>query len=243
MSDIEQPEPDIVRSARDVWDTYHQMMLAKGINIEEALAAWTAEQRQRLASPPGARTNFDELCKAGCVAHALALTIALIRLSPKLSAFANVMLGDPSKREKTLRSLENASAAFEDIFGVALALEDEDTRTHFVKLGRLPPSRLVSEIRLYAKVLKLAERLPYDLEVDSLTELTKYLLAGYVERATGRFCDKHVSVLIGDIVGSADYNEVAQRMWRYRNYKRLKKNFFGLPELLFDLSFVVTRRT
>jgi hypothetical protein len=241
MSDIEQPLPDFVNPAQDLWDTYRQIMLAKGINIEEALAAWTAEQRQRLASPPGARTNFDELCKAGCVPQTLALTIALIRLAPKLSAFANVMLGDPSKREKTLRSLESASAAFEDIFGVALT--DEDTQTHFVKLGRLPPSRLVSEIRLYAKVLKLAERLPYELEVDSLTELTKYVLAGYVQRATGRFCDKHVSALIGDIVGSDDYNEVAQRMWRYRNYKRLKKNFFGLPELLFNLSFVVTRRT
>jgi hypothetical protein len=242
MSHIEKPAPEIVRSAQDLWDTLRPMMLEKGLDIEQRLNAWSAVERQKLASS-GARTDFDELCEAGCAPQVLALIIALLRYSPKLTGLGTVVLGDPDKREKAFRSLERASTALEEIFGETLTLEDEKVRADFLRIGRVPPSRLVSEIRFYAKLLAFAEWLPAELQLNSIVELAKYILAGYVERATGRFCDRNVSALIGDTVGPADHNEVAQRMWRYRNYERLKVNFQGFPELLFDLTFVVTRQT
>lgn len=241
MSDIKQAKPTIVEAAQNLWDRYQQIMLAKGLNIGEALAGWTAKQRERLALP-GAQCDFDELCGAGCSPQILALLLAFIRHSPELGAVAKVAVGNPKKRAKTLRSLQNASAAFEDIFGVLLTAEDEETRADFAKIGRLPPSVLVSEIRIYVELLAFAEELSIEMEVDSVPELAKYLLAGYVQRATGSFHDRNVSGLIGETLGPADYDEVALRMWRYRNYERLRKNFQGFPELLFDLSFVVTHR-
>jgi len=241
MGDIEQPKPEIVNPAQDLWDTYRQIMLAKGLNIEEVLAAWTAKEKQRLASP-GARDDFDELCQAGCVPQVLALIIALIRYAPQLGEYWNVLFGDLDKREKTLRSLERASEAFQDLFGNLVSRENEDLRTKLTEMGHISPSRLVSGMHFYVQILKGTEAFA-DIGANSLAEFTKYLLVGYVERATGRPCDKNVSGLIGEIVGPADHNEVAQRMWRHRNYQRLKQNFQGLPELLFDLSFVVARRT
>jgi hypothetical protein len=241
MSDIDPPKPEIVNPMQELWDLYRQTGLAKGFDFGEILAAWTTKEQQRLASP-GARDDFDQLCKAGCVPQVLALIIAIIRFSPQLSEFFEVLLGNPDKREKTLRSLERASEAFQDLFGNLLTRENEDLRTKLTEMGHIPPSRLVSGIHFYAQILKGAEAFA-DVEVNSLAELTKYLLVGYVERATGTFCDRNVSGLIGEIVGPVDHNEVAQRMWRYRNYQRLKKNFQGLPELLFDLSFVVALRT
>ena len=117
----------------------------------------------------------------------LALIITLIRLSPQIGAYLNAILGNPEKREKTIRALEDASAAFSEIFGKVLTIEDEEARATYAQLGRIPPSRLVSETLFYVRVLKYAERLPEDLEVDSFLELTKYALVGYVERATGHY--------------------------------------------------------
>ncbi len=241
MSDIEQAKPEIANPLQELWDFYRQTGLAKGFDFAEILAAWTTKERQRLASP-GARDDFDELCKAGCEPQVLALIIALIRFTPQLSESFEVLFGHPDKREKTLRSLERASEAFQDLFGNLLTRESEYLRTKLTEMGHIPPSRLISGIHFYTKILRGAEMFA-DVEVNSLAELTKYLLASYVERAAGTFCDRNVSGLIGEIVGPADHNEVAQRMWRYRNYRRLNGKLQRFQELLFELSFVVARRT
>src|SRR5215831_60763 len=177
MSDIEQIKPGLVVGAgQDLWNTYRQIMLAKGLNVEEVLAAWTAKQRERLSSP-GAQADFDELCGAGCAPQILAVLVALIRLSPQLSAVARVAVGDPKKRARTLQSLRDASAAFKDIFGELLTPEDEEIQTDFAKIGRIPPTRLLSEIQFYVTLLEFVEELSIELDVDSVTELAKYLLA------------------------------------------------------------------
>jgi hypothetical protein len=241
MSDIEPPKSEIARRMQELWQAYRQIELTRGLDIEEALAAWTVKERQRLAFP-GSRDDFDELCKGGCVPQVLALLIAFVRSSPRISERFRV-LGSPDKREKTVRSLERASEACQDLFENLLTLDHELIAIAFPEKGMLPQPLLVTELRLYAGLLKLAAMVPSAFEVNSLPEFTKFLLVGYVEQATGRFYDRNVSVLIGDALGPADYHEVAQRMWRHRNYQRLKESLQGLPELLFDLSFVMARRT
>ncbi len=65
-------------------------------------------------------------------------------------------------------------------------------------------SRLVSELRFYIRFLNLAEGLAEDTETRSIWEVTKYLLASYVKRATDRFRDRNVSAILGQVIGSAD---------------------------------------
>lgn len=89
----------------------------------------------------------------------------------------------------------------------------------------------------------LFNRLAAKVNVDSFLEFVKYLLVAYVKGTTRRFRDRNVSALLGEILGPADYDEVAHRMWRNRNYERLAQGLFMFSEVLLDLSLVVSGRT
>jgi hypothetical protein len=56
---------------------------------------------------------------------------------------------------------------------------------------------------------------------------------------TGHFHDRSVSGLIGAIVGPQEYNDVAQRMWRSRNYCRFEKHFSWMTNILVAMSVVM----
>jgi hypothetical protein len=142
------------------------------------------------------------------------------------------MVGPPEKRQKVTHTLENAAATLEEVFSGFLAVEDEKDRMEFAKIGRIPPSRMVSELRLYGRVINMAKSLAVDTQAHSLEEVSRYLLASYVDRATGRPHDKNVSGLIVKINNSPDYTEVAYRMWRNRNNDRLEKHFSWIMDLL-----------
>ena len=135
--------------------------------------------------------------------------------------------------------LENAAATLENVFRGFMTVEDENDRAEFAKIGRIPPSRMVSELRLYGRLINLAKLLAVDTEAHSLEEVSRYILSSYVNRATGRPHDKNVSGLIAEISNSTDYNEVAYRMWRNRNYERLEKHFSWIVDLL--LAMVIAR--
>jgi hypothetical protein len=102
---------------------------------------------------------------------------------------------------------------------------------------------VVSELRFYIKFITLAERLSVYAESNSLTEICKYILAGYVKRSTGRFHDRNVSALIAVLTDSQGFDEVAHRMWRSRNYKRLDKHFSWIAALLVAMSVAMRQPT
>jgi len=56
---------------------------------------------------------------------------------------------------------------------------------------------------------------------------------------TGRFHDRSVSGLVGEVLGPSDYNEVAQRMWRSRNYERIDKHYSWITRFLVAMSVVI----
>ena len=60
---------------------------------------------------------------------------------------------------------------------------------------------------------------------------------------TGRFHDGNVSGLLAEVFGPVDSNEVAQRMWRSRNYARLEKQFSKLTDFAVATSVVIGNRT
>jgi hypothetical protein len=237
MTDKDRPEHDQHREERDFWDAFGESLRSRGINVDQLLAEWAQEEAERLASP-GAREDFTELCDDGCNPHVLAALIKLTRASPRLEVIWTTLLGPAENRQKFRRTMENAAAMLEKAFG---AVEEDKERGEYARIGRIPPSRMVSELRLYARVISLGESLAARTEAHSLAEVSKYVLCGYIERQSGRPHDRNVSGLIGEITNSPDYNEVAHRMWRNRNYERLEKHFSRITDFLVAMSAVIGR--
>ncbi len=238
MNEIDKPKIEELAEELALWNTYREIRRAKKIDIAHRYAEWAAQLEQGLNSP-GAREEFAELCKAGCLPQGLALLVMLVRYSPFLEKFWMEMVGQQSNRDKATRALENAAKTLEVLFGDVIPFGSEAESEHFTKIGRVPASRIVSELRIYIRVINFAESLSTDTETRSPAELSKYLLTSYVKRMTGRFHDRCVSGLVGELVGSPDYNEVAQRMWRARNYERLEKHYSWMAKFLVAMSVVI----
>jgi hypothetical protein len=235
MSDTDKPKFEEIEIERALLDAYRKRWQAKGFNLDESLISWAKEEAKTLETW-SARTDFDELCTHGCTPEILAVLIASFRFSPNLENFWTEMVGHPDNRQKTTKTLENAAVALETLFRRFIESEDERQRAEFTKLRRLPISAVVSELRFYIKFITLAERLSVDSESNSLAEICKYILAGYVKRSTGRFHDRNVSALIAVLTDSKGFDEVAHRMWRSRNYKRLDNHFSWIVALLIAMS-------
>jgi len=240
MAENNTSESDPYEDEHTLWSIYRQGRQSAGIDIDKFYADCAEHVKQGLSSP-GAREDFSEICADGCHAQAVAAIITVIRYCPELEDFWKMIVGPPEKRQKIINALENAATSLEDIFKIPIFLENEENRDEFAKGGRIPPSRLISELRFYSRLIEFAESLRGDIEVHSLAEVSKYILSSYVKRMTGSFHDRNFSGLIGEAVHSPDYNEVAHRMWRRRNYKRLAKNFSGMSDLVVAISIVMNR--
>lgn len=238
MGDADIPRIEELGAELRFWNNYRELRRAKGFDPDLVLREWAAEKERSLTSP-GPREEFAELCKHGCLPQVLALLVTLLRYSTLLETFWSEMVGNPDNRDKATRALENAAQTLEGLFGDVLASEKEGKNEDFAKIGRLPISSVVSELRFHVQFINFAKSLSTDTETRSPAELSKYLLSSYVKRMTGRFHDGGVSGLIGELVGSQDYNEVAQRMWRSRNYRRLEKHFSWMTRFLVAMSVVI----
>jgi hypothetical protein len=242
MSDKDKPKRKEVEAERALLNAYRQRWQAKGFNLDEGLMSWAKEEAKALGTW-SARSDFDELNAHGCTPEILAFLITSFRFCPYLENLWTEMVGHPENREKTTKTLEKAAVAIETLFGRFIESEDDHQRAEFTKLGRLPISTLVSELRFYMKFITFAERFSAYAELASLAEICKYVLASYVKRSTGRFHDRNVSALIGALTQSSDFNEVAQRMWRSRNYNRLDKHFSSIAALLVAMSVAMRQPT
>ena len=242
MRNTGKPKIEELADELALWNTYREVHRAKGTDIARLFTKLAAAQKQRLRSP-GAREDFVELCEDGCFPIALAAIVALLRYSPLLERFWTEMVGRPDRREKASRTLKNAAQLLENLFSNAIALESEGKGPELTKIGRFPISGVVSELRFYSRFINFAESLSGDTETRSFAELSKYLLTSYVRRMTARFHDRSVSSLVGEAVGLEEYNEVAQRMWRGRNYARIEKHYSWMVRFLVAMSVVIAHTT
>jgi hypothetical protein len=238
MTNPDKPKIEELKDESIFWETFRETCLAKGIDVGEELSEWAADQAKRLTSP-GAREEFAELCHGGCTPQVLAAIVVLMRNSPGLEIFWKTVMGPALKRQKTTRTLEKAAATLEEIFGGFIALADQDA-TIFTKMGRIPFSRVVSELRFYIRLTNLAESVRKKTGSHSLAEVSKYLLSSYVRCMTGNFRDRNVSGLVAELTGSVEHTEVAYRMWRSRNYRRLDKHYSWMTNILVAASVVIT---
>jgi hypothetical protein len=175
-----------------VWKSYREICRGKKIDTIELYMDLAEEEKQKLASP-GAREDFVELCEAGCFQPILAGIVMLLRYAPRLETFWTEMVGRPDNREKTSRTLESAAQTIENLFGGVIASEKEGKSTELEKIGRLPFSRMVNELRVYTRLIKFASSISAETETRSPAELAKYLASSYVLSMTGRFHDRSVS--------------------------------------------------
>lgn len=234
-------ELDAFSAEQNLWDVYREGRRAKGIDIEKSYAQFAAGQAERLRLP-GARQDFDELCNIGCTPEVLAAIICLFQIIPHIERFWQFMVGDPGKRKKLTRKLDNAVRAFDELVSdLDVPDEQEKLRKAFSHVGHLSPWEMISELHFYAGLVNFAERLASDTEARSIGKVAKYVMVGYIKRATGRFHDQNVSHLLAEVVGPASYNDTAQRMWRKRNYRRLDKYFSPLADFLFAMGVVIAR--
>jgi len=230
--------PDKLAVAQNFWIANRNILLARRIDP----ARWAQRQVRKLAWPE-ARACFIELSKKKCTPEVLAAILALYRHSALFQRIWTFLVGDPRKRQRVSNALEKAALMIEDVFQDVLAAEDDDVRAQYVDRGRIPLSRLTSELRFYCGFLGMAESISSETETHSLREFLKYLLVGYIKRATGRFHDREVSALLAELDDAPNFNERAQSMWRSRNYKRLDAHHWKVADFVADMAIVIARRT
>lgn len=240
MTHTDKPNIEELPDEVAFWKSYREICRTKEIDTVKLYTDLSEEQKQRLTSP-GAREDFIELCEAGCLQLVLAGIVILLRYSPLLEAFWTEMVDRADNREKATRTLEDAVQTLESLFSGVIASEKEGKSTEFAKIGRLPISQVISELRLYVRFINFASSMSADTETRSPAELSKYLLSSYVRGMTGRFHDRSVSGLVGEAFGSPEYNEVAHRMWRTRNYERIDKHFSWMTRFLVAMSVVIAQ--
>jgi hypothetical protein len=216
---------------QNLWNVHYEILSGRGVDLPLALKQWASKQEEGLPSP-GARGDFKELCENGCVAEILAILLAFLRWSPQFEDFWSKLYGSPNDRRRVRRSLEKTAKAIEGLFALPISLEDDEVISKLSKIGRISPGRLSSELRFYARLLDMMESIPRETQTRSLADFGKFCLTEYAKLATGRFRDRNVSGLIAEAVGPTDYNEVAHRMWRSRNYRRIRSHFQKPSELL-----------
>ncbi len=238
MNDTDKPKIEELAQEAAFWNHYREARRIEGIDIAQFYADLAAAQKQALTSP-GAREDFTELCNDGCFQITLAAVVVLLRYSPQLENYWIELVGRPDNREKSARNLELAVHTLEDLFGSIVSAEKEGKNVELVQIGRLPVSRVISELGFYIRFINFAGTLQEDKEIRSPVELTKYLLTSYVRRMTGRPHHRNVSNLIQEVLGLANYDDVAHRMWCNRNYRRIHKHFSWMTRILVVASVVV----
>lgn len=259
MSDTDQPFSDAsdvqidlktfqqlvtgISDMQSAWDAFRQLTTEDGVTLEAAWSRWAEVQKQGLQSP-GAQTDFIELCQAGCVPELLASILWLIRFASRVNELWSQTLGRADKRQKALVSLAKAAEALKEYYrefqvpGSANQTKDPTKIEH-----GFFPLRIVTEIQSHNDMWVLFNRLAAKFNANSMVEFGKYLFVAYVQGTTGRFRDRNVSALLGEILGPIDYDEVAHRMWRNRNYERLQQGLFIFSDPLLELSLVLSCRT
>lgn len=241
MDQIQTRDPEKADAVRQLWEAYADILKKRRYDLDQLVRDWAQNQRTKL-SLPGAQTDFDELTASGCVAQILAALLALLKWSPKMQDFWTQTYGNPKNRKRVIRSLERAASELEQLWSFTTDPENEKAEAQFAEIGRIAPSRLIPELRLYASMLDFLNRLPSESKTRSLKEFAKFVLTDYVKATTGDFRDRNVSGLVGEVIGPPDYNEVAHRMWRKRNFARLKDNYSRLSDLLSEIGHVLTSR-
>jgi hypothetical protein len=225
-----------------LWDSLAEILVKRGWNLQEIVDNWAKKELEQIRSE-GADDDLRELCKAGCVSEVLGILLRALRWSPGFEEFWRQAYGAPDARIKVERSLRKIADQLQNLFAFTVSVEDDEVVSKLADFGHIPPGQLISELRFYGQMLKLLGDLPKESKARTLADLIKFFLIDYVKISTGHFRDRNVSSLLAVVVGIDSYNEVAQRMWRNRNFKRMKPRYPKVAEFLVALGHVIQSRS
>jgi hypothetical protein len=209
----EQASLDVVEAERTLWNLIREIYSHKGINLDEAIAGWTAREIDKLSST-GARRDFDELRKNGCHPWVLTAILGLFRRRREFETSWAAVFGDPRDREARARALESAAVAIQQ--GFFVTPHDGDPARN-VQVGKVAPDLLASELRTYARLLGFPESIKADLEVRSFEHVLMLVLASYVKKATDAPHHGLIAGILSEVLPDADYTTDAQKQWYHRN--------------------------
>jgi hypothetical protein len=227
---MNQEKRDPNQALRRLWEVNVDIVKKRGIDLPAVVVAGAESVRVALMEP-GARTDFDQLCERGCFAPVLALLVWFMRFSPNIRELWSEMMGKRERRQRAIRTFQKAADTIDDIFADLVKAENEIT-SQFTTAGFASPAKVTESLRFYCRVLDFSKEVASRAKIRSSEEMAKFLLTSYVSKATGKPCDRNVSGIVAEILGPTDHNEVAQRMWRHRNSKRLKENLTWITDLL-----------
>jgi len=206
MIDSDKPRIEELPQEVAFWNAYRTICRSKQIDTIKLYMDLAEEEKQKLTSP-GAREDFIELCEAGCFQPILSGIVMLLRYAPHLEAFWTEMVGRPDNHEKTIRTLESAAQTLENLFSVMIDSEQQGKNTELERIGRLPVSRLVSELRLYTRLVNFASSISAETETRSPVELASTddlsLLEIWVRKFLRRGSALSASSSVGILVRSA----------------------------------------
>jgi hypothetical protein len=230
------------KELQNLWNFYSEILRRRGVDLPHALKQWATTLKNKLPSP-GAHGDFGELCTNGCVAEILAILLESLRWSPKLEDFWSKFYGSPKARHRVRKNLEKTANATNGLFELLISFEGGEVTSMLWKINHIGPGRLVAEMRFYAKLLNLTDSISRETQAKSLRDFCMFTLVRYTKLSTRRFCDRNVSGLIAEVIGPVDYNEVAHRMWRFRNFKRMDSQLANVSELLADIHTLAISET
>jgi hypothetical protein len=220
-------------------DAAVQIFHENGVDLILAADKWARGERLRLDSL-GAQ-EFDELCSNGCHPIALAGSLFISECMPFLTLSLRNVLGRVDERPRSAKKLRDAAEVLQKFAPEKLDRLQE-------RMSKRNPDApvslyaLVRGLEFYAKFFEIAEALSREADIKSKNDLPRFIVTDYVHCASGHWHDNAVSILLQ---GDSDdvYDEVAHRVWRNRNFRRLRGRYSFLSELLLELQFLLRERT
>ncbi len=213
-----------------------QVFQEKGIDVISVAHTWAQSRRSEFDSL-GAQ-EFDELCSQGCHPIALAGSLLLSELMPILTQGVRDVIGKVDERHKNAKKLREAAEVLQKFAPERLYRLQEGMSKHNPD-APVSIQALVRSLEFYAKFLEIAEALSRNAGIKSKNDLPRFIVSDYVHCASGRWHDKEVSSLLQG--NSEDvYDEVAHRIWRNRNFRRLRGQYAFISELLLEIQLILT---
>jgi hypothetical protein len=229
-------EQQLADELRPIWQLNQRLCLKRDLNLRDAITRWASQKEEDLKAR-GVSTDFVTLCDAGCCPELLTILVGATELAPHFSDVWHNVLANARLRHKVTQRLEKAADALESLQLGSEAAGIGESNIWSSSSGLPSIGELDRGLRFYASCFRSVGDL--NLGKSSILNLTKFALSAYVESKTGKPHDEEVSSLIGAALRDSVFTE-AHKMWRSRNFERLKKSHSELLRWLSAVEILLT---
>jgi hypothetical protein len=181
-----------------LWEVNVDIVKKRGIDLPAIVVAGAESVRADLMEP-GARTEFDQLCKKDASLPFWHFLFGSCAFRPNIRELWSEIMGKREKRQRAIRTFQKAADTIDDIFADLVKAEKEIT-SQFTTAGVASPAKVTESLRFYCRVLDFSKEVASSAKIRSSEEMAKFLLTSYVSKATGKPCDRNVSGIVAEIL-------------------------------------------